>query len=162
MVGGFAPANAQQLTLYGGETRYEVGDMGPRTSWLGGVAVGWELNRFLRTDVAFLAFDYEGGSIADGWRVSGTRVATEVGLYLQPHNGWMRPYAGVGAGFSLSRRRLNDDPPRFGRLSDTVHAAAGTDIGMGRSWSLRTELRVRGIIGPGLTSDLTVGFSTGK
>jgi hypothetical protein len=155
-----APAvRAQHLTLYGGETRYDVGQSAANTSWLGGVALGRALTAFLRTDVTVLAFGYEGGSFVDGWSVAGTRMATEVGFYLQPRAGWFRPYAGGGAGVSVSHRRLNGDPPRFGRVSETVHGAVGSDIGMSRAWGMRMEVRVRGIVGPGRTSDLTLGLS---
>ncbi len=150
---------AQQLVLYGGETRYDVADGGQSTSWLGGVAVAQPVTSFLRTDVTVLVFEYRGSSFVEGWSVAGTRLAGEVGFYLQPRDGWFRPYAGGGAGLSISHRRVNDDPPRFGRFSETVHGAVGSDVGMSRRWGMRMEVRVRGIVGPGLTSDLTLGLS---
>lgn len=156
---GVARADGQQLTLYGGETRYQFGDLGSNTSVLGGVAVAWPVTRFLRSDLTVLAFGYEGGSLVEGWTIRGTRMATEVGFYLQPRTGWVRPYAGAGAGISVSRRRFNDERMHFGRVSETLHAAVGSFIGMSREWGMRMELRVRGIVGPGVTSDLTVGIS---
>jgi hypothetical protein len=155
-----APLAAQQrLTFYGGETRYEVGDMGARTSWLTGFAATFPVTRLLHTDVAVVAFDYAGGSFADGWLVAGTRVATELGVYLQTLGGWFRPYVGGGPGFSVSHRRINDAPARFGRVSETVHGAVGASFMMNRSWAIRLDVRARGIVGPGWTSDLTVGVT---
>lgn len=154
-----APVAAQQVTLYGGETRYEVGDMGARTFVMGGVAATFPVTRLLRTDFALMAFDYGGGSWAGGWTVRGTRVATEVGVYVQPWSGWFRPYIGGGPGFSVSHRRINQEPRRFGRVTETVHGAVGASFLMDRVWAVRLDVRARGIVGPGWTNDLTVGFT---
>jgi hypothetical protein len=156
---GVSSGMAQQLTLYAGETRYQVADGGQSTSWLGGVSVGRSVWSFLRTDISVVAFEYRGSSFAEGWSVAGTRLVTELGIYVQPWHGWLQPYFGWGAGLSVSHRRVNDEGARFGRVTEAVHAAFGSDVGMSRDWAMRMEVRLRGIIGPGPTSDLTLGLS---
>jgi hypothetical protein len=110
-------------------------------------------------DAAIFAYDFEGASIADEWSVRGTRVSLETGFYFQNRDGWLRPYAGFGGGFSISRRRVNDQPTRFGRLTSSAHIAAGIDLLMGASWSLRMDARARRMVGLPKSYDLTVGFS---
>ena len=149
---------AQQLTFYGGETRYDLANLEDGTTWLGGVAFAQAVTRILRADLTVLTFRYEGSAPAEGLRVIGQRVLAEAGFYFQPRAGRMRPYAGAGSGFAVSRGRINQDPWRV-RLRETVHVAAGADMGLTASWSMRMEMRVRGIVGPGATHDLTVGLS---
>ena len=153
-----ARVDAQQWTFYGGETRYDLADLEDRTSWLGGVAFAQAVTSIVRADLTLLTFSYEGASLTEGFRVAGQRVLAEAGFYVQPRAGRLRPYAGGGSGFALSRGRMNQDPWRV-RLRETVHVAAGADMGLTALWSMRMEMRVRGIVGPGATHDLTVGLS---
>jgi hypothetical protein len=154
-----APLAGQSLTFYGGEIQYQLGDGGGHTSFLGGVAIAIPVLGPLRTDIALLGFDYEGASLSEGWSVEGTRIATEVGLYLEGHSGWFRPYGGFGTGFTVSHRRRNQEPVRFGRVSETAHVALGAGFAMGQEWGMRMDFRARRMRGPGATTDLTVGFS---
>lgn len=78
----------------------------------------------------------------------------EVGLQFQPVRGPVRPYLGVGAGFSEYLTGPGSSP-------GTVHAAAGVRAWLSRSYGLRAEVRVRGLdpfSGQRMT-DFTIGLS---
>lgn len=153
---GATRAGAQQLTFYGGETRYDLAELEDRTAWVGGVAFAQAVTRMVRADLTVLTFNYSGESLSEGIRVFGTRVLAEAGFYVQRSAGSLRPYAGAGSGFAVSRSRMNQNPYRM-RVRETIHVAAGADLALNAAWGMRMEMRVRGIVGPGATRDLTVG-----
>ena len=76
----------------------------------------------------------------------------EISLQVEPPHGPVRPYAGVGAGFSeyLSGR---------GTTYGTLHAAAGVRINLGEHYGARFEVRARSIDPfSQSTTDFTFGF----
>ncbi len=78
----------------------------------------------------------------------------EIGLQFQPVRGPVRPYLGVGAGFSEYLTGPGNSP-------GTVHAAAGVRAWLTRSYGLRAEVRLRGLdpfSGQRMT-DFTIGLS---
>lgn len=78
----------------------------------------------------------------------------EIGFQFQPGRGAVRPYVGVGAGFSEYLTGPGASP-------GTVHAAAGLRVGVTRNYGIRGEIRVRGLdpfSGQRMT-DLSVGLT---
>lgn len=78
----------------------------------------------------------------------------EIGLQFQPIHGPVRPYLGVGAGFS---EYLTGPGPSPG----TVHAVAGLRVRVTGDYGFRGEIRVRGLdpfSGQQMT-DLTFGLT---
>ncbi len=78
----------------------------------------------------------------------------EVSFQFQPVGGGVRPYVGVGAGFSEYLSGPGASP-------GTVLAAAGVRVGVTRTYGFRGEIRVRGLdpfSGQRMT-DLSVGLT---
>lgn len=78
----------------------------------------------------------------------------EISFQLQPGRGAVRPYVGVGAGFSEYLTGPGASP-------GTVHAAAGVRVAVTGNYGFRGEVRIRGLdpfSGQRMT-DLSVGVS---
>lgn len=78
----------------------------------------------------------------------------EISLQFQPARGTIRPYLGVGAGFSEYLTGPGASP-------GTVHAAAGLRVGVTRDYGFRGEVRLRGLdpFHGGHMTDVVVGLT---
>lgn len=133
------------FTVSGGAAPYDLSGTG--TSWVAGA----ELSRSLAGGVLvaeagarLFAYKSQGGATI-------THLFPEAGLRLQAPLDGIRPYAGAGAGGSLTVRGRRDAEP-------TLHAVLGVLMRPGPDWCLRPEMRVRSV-DPwvGTLADFTLG-----
>lgn len=135
------------VALMAGATHYDFG----------GAGVGTGFAAALRFDVpSGRIFVVEPGVALGRYRTAvGDRVSylmPEISLQVEPPRGAVRPYVGVGGGFSeyLSGR---------GTTYGTLHAAAGLRLNIGAHYGARFEVRARSIDPfSRTTTDFTFGF----
>ncbi len=136
---------SQAFSFVAGPSSYRL--IGTGTSWTAGLRFDLPLGRMFIVEPGIGFFRYRsqfGQSIK--------YLFPEVGIQIQPARGQVRPYLGVGAGFSEYLTGPGASP-------GTVHAAAGVRAWLTRSYGLRAEVRLRGLdpFSGQQTTDFTIG-----
>ena len=157
VVGGAASGSAQDqygrrpdrppsVSLMAGPSHYDLAGTG--TGFVAALRFDVPSGRIFLVEPGVTFFRYRS---AFGDRIS--LVLPEISLLVEPPHGSIRPYAGVGAGFS---EYLSGRGTTFG----TLHATAGLRVNIGPRYGVRAEIRARSIDPfSQSTTDFTFGFS---
>ena len=138
---------SRAISLVGGPSSYRLSGTG--TSFTAAIRFDLPLGRLFIVEPGIGYFRYR-----TQFKQSLKYLLPEVGFQIQPPRGPVRPYVGVGAGFSEYLTGPGASP-------GTVHVAAGLRAWLTRSYGLRAEVRLRGLdpfSGQQMT-DFTIGFS---
>lgn len=129
--GDFEPRRRAAVAVLLGGSSYDFVETG--TGLTGALRFEIPSGRWMVIEPGLSVFSYE-TSVGD--RLS--YLLPEISFQFQPVSGAVRPYVGVGAGFTeyLSGR---------GATFATLHAAAGLRARINETWGLRGDVRLRSV-----------------
>jgi hypothetical protein len=135
------------VSISGGYASYDLAGAG--SGFVGAAGVSWSPIRLLVVEPGISFFSYKPAFATA--RLS--YLFPEISVQAQAGRGPVLPFVGIGVGGSFV---VSGE----GRTEETLHAAVGLRIDVGRGWGVRGEARARSI-NPwvGNTLDLIVGAS---